>query len=165
MRIAKGTHMKTIILVSMVLTMVLVQLSFAALLKSESAKDSVSGPKPEFVMVDIAGFPFNFTHSGSWRPYQSLRIGYGRDIGNLVELRVFAEYSKYDFDTHDGLSNQDFSRGRRRDFAIYPAIALGIMEIELGGYYTIQDEVIHRSVFSPELRIDPAIKKFGFFIH
>jgi hypothetical protein len=158
--------MKTIIIFSIVLELLLAHSSLFAQFQPDSSEDSVSGARQEFLTVDIAGFPLNHTHSGSWKPNQSFRVGYGYDIVYPFELRVFAEYYKFDFDDHDGLAYQDYSRGQRLDYAIYPAIvAFGIAEFALGGYYTIQDEVIHRSVFSPQPTIDPVVKKLGVYVH
>ena len=158
--------MKTSIIFSIVLELLLAHSTLFAQFQPNSSEDSVSGTRRQFLTVDIAGFLLNHTESGSWQPNQSLRVGYGHDLVYPFELRVFAEYYKFDFDNHDGLAYQDYSHGQRLDYAIYPAIvAFGIAEFALGGYYTIQDEVIHRSVFSSQPTIDPVVKKLGVYIH
>ena len=158
--------MKTSIILSIVLDLLLAHSTLFARFQANSSEDSVSEARQEFLTVDIAGFPLNHTNSGSWKPNQSYRVGYGSDIVYPFELRVFGEYYKFDFDDHDGLAYQDYSPGQRLNYAIYPAIvAFGIAEFALGGYYTIQDEVIHRSVFSSQPTIDPVAKKLGVYMH
>jgi hypothetical protein len=127
--------MKTILLVSIVLATLLGHPSLSGQPRSDSGGNSVSAAKRQFVLAEIAGFPFAYTHSARWQPYQSIRVGYGRDLCDLLELRVFAEYSQFDFDNSDPMSTYDYSPGRRRDFSIYPAIvAFGLVEIAVGGY-------------------------------
>jgi hypothetical protein len=158
--------MKKIILISIVLETLLFYSSLFAQPKSNMAEDSVAGLKRELLTFDIAGFPFNHTHSGSWQPTQSLRIGYGYGLIYPLKIKVFAEYCKFDFDVHDGLSNQDYSKGQRLDYILYPAIVVfDILEFAIGGYYTIQDEVIHHSIFSSQLTIDPVVKEFNVYTH
>jgi hypothetical protein len=158
--------MKAFILTSIVLATLVVHQSLFAQPQSTAAEDSVSSAMRQYVLAEIAGFPFNFTHSGSWQPYQSFRGGYGRDLGYLLELGIYAEYTQYDFDNHDGLSQQDYSQGQRRDYAVYPSIiAFHILEVGAGGYYTTQGEITHRSIFSPQLAIQPGVKKFVWFMH
>ncbi len=147
-------------------TTILVHPALFALPESSTREDSVTLTKRQYVLVDITGFPVGHTHSASWEPYQSVRIGYGRDLGYLLELRVFAEYTQFDYDNSDAMSYHDYAPGRRRDFALYPAIvAFRFAEIGLGGYYTFQDEVFHWSRYSSQTTIDPMVNKFGIYLH
>ena len=158
--------MKKIILFSIVLETMLFHSSLFAQHNSNTPEDSVAGSKRQLLTVDISGFPFNHTHSGSWQPTQTLRIGYGYGLIYPFKLKVYVEYCKFDFDIHDGLSNQDYSKGQRLDYIFYPAIVVfDILEFAIGGYYTIQDEVIHHSMFSPQLTIDPIVKESGVYTH
>jgi len=158
--------MKTIILFSIVLETLFTHPSLFAQPKLNSAEDSVAGAKRELLMIDLAEFPFNHTRSGSWQPTQSLRIGYGFSLVYPFELRVFAEYYKFDFDYYYGNFYNDYSGGQRRDYVLYPAIvAFEILEFAIGGYYTIQDEVIHTSPFSSQPTIDPVVKKLRVYTH
>jgi hypothetical protein len=158
--------MKTIILLSIVCAMVLLHPSLSAQPQAPTPEDTVETAKRQYVLAEIAGFPFNFVHSGSWQPYQSFRGGYGRELGYLLELGIYAEYTQYDFDNHDGLSRQDYSQGQRRDYAVYPSIiAFRILEVGFGGYYTTQDEITHQTLFSSQLEIQPGVKKFVWFMH
>ena len=144
--------------------LIIPSLSFAT--ESSAIADSSSNTGVQLVAADITGFPLDHTDSGTWRPVMSLRIGYGRDLIYPIGVRVFAEYYKFDFDNHAGLAYQDYSYGKRFDYAIYPAITMfGFFEFALGICSTSEDEVIHRSVFSPQLRIDPAVKKTNVFMH
>ncbi len=126
----------------------------------------ISEAEREFLTVDVAGFPFRDHDSGTWQPTLSIRVGYGHSLAYPFEFQIFGEYYKFNFDNHDGISYHDYSQGRRRDYAVYSAIvAFGFMEFALGGYYTVQDEVIHRSMFFPQLTIDPVVKKLGLYFH
>ncbi|MGE5313534.1 MAG: hypothetical protein ACM3Q4_02460, partial [Acidobacteriota bacterium] len=89
-----------------------------------------------------------------------------------VEIRINADYSWFDFDNSDAWSTYDYSRGKRRDIALYPAIVLfKCAEIALGCVYTTQDEVFHRVGFPDatnppqKTTIDPAVKKFDVYFH
>jgi hypothetical protein len=158
--------MRTNLLVVIICAAVLMHASLFAQPPTNSVEDPVASEKRQFVLADIAGFPMNHTYSMSWQPYQSIRVGYAREIDEHLELRVCAEYAQFDFDPNDRMSTYTYSPGRRRDFAIYPEIvAFGFVDIALGGYYTIQDEIIHWSIFSPQLTTDPVVKKFGVYIH
>ncbi len=163
--------MKTSVLVSIILSTLLGHQSVLAQSQPNPTEDSVPRAKRPFILVDIAGFPLGHTYSVSWKPFQSVRIGYGRELEDLLELRVFAEYTQFDFDTNDPMSVKIYSQGHRRDFAIYPAIvAFRVVEIGLGGYYKIQDEVFRKQLlYIPDVpaitTFEPAVKKFGFYIH
>jgi hypothetical protein len=165
--------MRTILVLSIFIGALFPNSSLLGNVQSNMMDDSLANNPPtisenmrKFLMIDIAGYPLNRTHSGSWQPTQSFRLGYGRNLVYPLELRMYAEYYEFSFDIHDGLAYQDYSYGRRRDFAIYPAIvAFEIVEFAFGGYYTIQDEVIHRSIFSSLASIDPVVKGFKLYLH
>lgn len=162
--------MKATIIASIFFSILIVHPPLLAQPQSDSKEDSVSSSKRQFVLVDITGFPMNHTYSVSWQPYRSVRVGYGREIEDLLELRVYAEYSQFDFDTNDPMSTLIYSPGRRRDFAVYPEIiAFRFVEIAIGGYYKIQDEVVsqvlHTDPPPPLTTFEPAVKKLGVYIH
>jgi len=163
--------MKIFILLFIVCMTLLVHPVLFAQPASSMVEEPVSVTKRQFVLVDITGFPLGHTYSVSWKPYQSVRIGYGRELVDLLELRMYAEYTRFDFDTNDPMSTRIYSPGHRRDFAIYPAIvAFRIVEIGVGAYYKIQDEVLRKQLmYVPDVPsispFDPAVKKFGIYIH
>lgn len=67
---------------------------------------------------------------------------------------------------HDGITFHDYSSGHRIDYALYPAlVAFGMMEVALGGYYSIRDQVIHRSGYGGAAQIDPGKKTLGVYAH
>jgi hypothetical protein len=161
-----GTSMKAMIAISISLEVLLAGISFGGELNSAVINDSISDASTQYLAVDIAGFPFDHTESASWQPITSYRIGYGHNLAYPLGIRVFAEYFEFDFDHHDGTSYHDYSNGKRYDYAVYPAIVLfDIAEFALGAYYTTQGEIIHRSVFAPQLTIDPAVKRIKIFAH
>jgi hypothetical protein len=126
---------------------------------------TISEAERNFLMLDVTGFLRDFD-SGTWQPTLSIRVGYGHKLAYPFEFQIFGEYYEFNFENHDGITYHDYSKGRRRDYAVYPAIvAFGFMEFALGGYYTFQDEVIHRSMFSPQPTIDPIVKKLGLYFH
>jgi hypothetical protein len=158
--------MKILLPVSFVLALLLVHPLLFAQPQSTSAEDSIAMAKEQYLTIDIAGYPVDRVYSASWQPNHSIRVGYGRDIQYPFELRIYGDYSRFDFDAHMGMTYQDYSPGKRTDYAIYPAIvAFGIFELAVGVYYSIQDEIIHTSLFSSQVTIDPAVKKLGIFFH
>ncbi len=158
-------------IVSLLLVVIALQSNaICAQQQSTSAEDSVSVSKRQYLLVDITGYPMTHNFSRSWDPYRSVRIGYGREIEDLLELRVYAEYIQSDFDTNDPMSDKIYSPGIRRDIAIYAAIvAFRFVEIALGGYYKTQDEVVRQVLHSdpppPVTTVDPAVNKFGVYMH
>jgi hypothetical protein len=164
-------YMKIIIILSIVLLTIFVHPSLFAQPQSTSTGDSLSGAKRQFLLADITGFPFNHTLSGNWRPYQSMKVGYGRKIVDHVEIRVYVDYARFNYDYTEGWAGTfNFSRGNtRRDISLYPAVVFfKFAEIAVGCSYTTQDEVIHivnGNTNLPITTIDPAVKEFGVYFH
>jgi hypothetical protein len=137
-----------------------------------SVIDSVAAPpriaesQRHFVILEIAGFPLRSHESGWWEPDLAFRAGYRQNFKGSFDLCAFIEYTEFNFDAHGGLSSYDFSHGSRHDYAIYAAsVALGFIEIAFGGYYTVQDEIIHTSGYLSQQTVDPVVKKFRLYYH
>jgi hypothetical protein len=162
--------MKAIILVSIVLSTLFVHPSIFAQFHPTLTADSLPAAKRQFLMADISGFPINHTLSGSWQPYQSIRVGYGRKIVDQVEIQLYADYTWFDYDNSEGWAGKfDYSHGNRRDISLYPAIVFfKFAEFALGCSYTAQDEVFHivdGNTKLPITTIEPAEKKFEIYSH
>ena len=157
--------MKGIFKYVIILNVCLIETTLFARVNSDSIFSSQVNSNSRFISFDIAGYMFNSTHSGSWQPNESYRLGYIQKLDNSVDVRLFAEYYQFDYDNSNGMFYQDYSYGKRYDYAVYPAIGVfDIVEIGLGLYYTTQDKVIHRSSFGPQLSFDPAVKKVGILL-
>ncbi|HLP81098.1 MAG TPA: hypothetical protein VK141_03765, partial [Nitrosomonas sp.] len=106
-------------------------------------------------------------------PLQSVRAGYGWQQSKWVELRLCADYAWFDFDDSEGwIYGGKYSKGKRRDLSVYPAIMLfNFAELALGCTYTTQDEVLNvpplhlDSTPTPASTLDPAVKKIDIYAH